>query len=398
MILYKHRYQVTFFALLAICVAILLNTANSLDISYNESLNYFQNFNELTLLTHFSTNVFGENNIALRLPFILFYTLSAILFYEMTKNYIARPRDQLITTAIFLILPGVISAALLINTSIIVIFFTLLYIVLYQKRQKHCYALLVLFLFLDNSFAILFIALFFYAIKQKDDILLIISVLLFGISMQLYGFDSGGKPKGYFLETMGIYASIFSPLVFFYFLYSLYRTGFKGKLDLLWFISTTTLLFSLLLSFRQQLDIEEFAPFVVIAIPLVIKSFLNSYRIRLPQFRTKHKFWGNLILISLLANSLLLVFNKPLYLYLDNPNKHFAKNYHFVSDLAKKLKEQNIYAVKTLDKQLQNRLKFYGIDESYQTYLYKNKLKDFDLQIDISYSEKILYSYYIKRY
>lgn len=377
---------------------LLIFIANSLDISYNESLNYFNNFNELTILTHFSTSIFGESNIALRLPFIVLYILSAILFYKVSNFYIQRNRDQFISLAIFMILPGVLSAALLVNTSIIVIFFTLLYIYLYEKRQKHCYLLLVLFLFLDNSFAIFFISLFFYSLKQKDNTLLVISLALFGLSMQLYGFDSGGKPKGYFLETLAIYASIFSPLVFFYFLYTIYRAGTRGKLDLLWYISATTLVFSLLLSFRQNLDIEEFAPFVVIAIPIMIRTFLNSYRVRLPQFRTKHKIGINIVMVTLIINSTILLFNKPIYLYLENPKKHFANDYHFAKDIANKLKELNIHTIESFDKKLLQRLNFYGIAKGGNQYIFKYKPNKFDHEIKIYSHNKYLYSYYIIQY
>ena len=42
----------------------------------------------------------------------------------------------------------------------------LLYLYYYQKYNKHSYLLLLLFLFIDNSFAILYLALFFYSLNK----------------------------------------------------------------------------------------------------------------------------------------------------------------------------------------------------------------------------------------
>ncbi|MBT4708618.1 MAG: hypothetical protein HOB77_07435 [Campylobacteraceae bacterium] len=390
-----NRDNYSFVSLLLFSALILFTVANTLDISYVESINYFSNFNELTFLTHAATFLFGESNISIRSPFIISYLFSIILFYQISKNYIKHHRDQLISVSIFMALPGVVSASLLINTSILVIFLILLYIYIYNKTNKHSYFLLTLFLFIDNSFAILFISLFFYSLKQKDNKLLVLSLILFGISMQVYGFDSGGKPKGYFIETIAIYASVFSPLIFFYFIYSLYRTAIKGELDLLWYIASTTLIFSFLLSFRQSLDIEEFAPYIVIAIPIMVKTFLNSYRVRLPQFRTKHKIGINIALAVLLINTSIMLFNKPLYLYLDNPSKHFAYKHHFAKDIANELKKNNIYVITTNSKSLQKRLRFYGILPGGSKMLYTYKPKNYDKILNIKYLNKSILTLYL---
>jgi len=392
-----NQYHIIISLILLFALSILLFTANHLDISYMESVNYYYNFNELTILTHISTSIFGESNISIRLPFIIIYLISSILLYKLSKKYITHKRDQIISLAIFMALPGVLSASLLINTSILVIFSILLYLFIYNETKRHCYILLFFFLILDNSFAILFISLFFYSLKTKDNKLLVISLLLFGISMQLYGFNSGGKPKGYFIDTFAVYASVFSPLIFLYFIYSLYRVAVKRHIDLLWYIATTTLSFSILLSFRQSIDIEEFAPFVVIAIPLMVKTFLNSYRVRLPQFRYKHKIVINLAVGILLLNSIILLYNKPLYLYLDNPTRHFAYKYNFAKDIATQLKAHKIYKIYTLDKNLRQRLKFYGIKFGGNYKLLSYKPKNYAFKIALNYNYKILKILYITK-
>ena len=88
---------------------------------------YFQdqeNFNLLSFLSHISTQIFGQNDIALRLPFILFYISSIIIAYLLTDDYFKKQSDRLASILIFMLLPGINSAALLINEAILVVFFS----------------------------------------------------------------------------------------------------------------------------------------------------------------------------------------------------------------------------------------------------------------------------------
>ena len=390
------RYTITFIALLLLHTSFLFYLANDFSISYKEALVFFDNTNlVLHTITNFSTSLFGQNDIALRLPFILFYILSSILLYLLTENYFKNEIDRLISVAIFMLLPGVNSAALLVNEAILVVLCTLIYLYIQHKREKECYPLLVIFLFIDNSFAILFLALFFRSLIKKDNYLLVISLVLFGVSMSMYGFEIGGKPKGYFLDTFSIYATIFSPALFLYFFYSIYRVGIKHKKDLFWFISATALLLSLLFSLRQKVAIEDFAPFVVIAIPVMVKLFMHSFRVRLSEFRRMHY---NFIIISLsvlLINFFVLICNKSLYIFLKNPKKHFAYKHHIVKELADKLKCNGIQAVKIYDKGLQLRLRFYNIKEGHSKILYSRLVDNALYTLPIDYMGKNIDTYYV---
>ena len=118
---------------------------------------------------------------------------------------------------------------------------------------------------------------------------------------------------------------------------------------------------SLILSLRQKLLLEDFAVFVVIAIPLMVKVFFNSYRVRLPQHRKYHNMAFGIVFIFLSLNLAVSYFNKPLYLIIKNPEKHLAYKYHIVKDLAKILKYKNIKNINIKDEKLRLRLKFYGI-------------------------------------
>ncbi len=379
------RYNLIFIATLFIHFIILLMGANSLDIHYKEADILYEGSGVLHYILYFSTELFGHNNIALRLPFIFFFLASAILLYKLTKWYFTKKEDRLLSILIFMLLPGVNSAALIANEAIIVIFLTLLYLFYYHSTSKQNYLLLVLFLFVDNSFAIFYLAFAFYAINKKDNVLLGISVTLFVLSMWIFGFDSGGVPKGHFVDIILVYASIFSPILFFYFFYAMYRITVKEEKNLYWYISFTAFAFSLVLSFRQRIQIEDFAPFVVIAIPIMLKLFLHSLRVRLPMFRKKHYFGANLVFAVLILNFILLYVNKPLYLLLDTPYKHFAYEYHFVSDIAKKLKQDDIDEVFSTNSRLVKRLKFYGVNEGEKYYItfYEENGYDFKYTFDV---------------
>ena len=192
-----NRYNYYFYTLLTVLVFVLLFVANTLSISYKEALNVFVNTSILTYVTNTSLYIFGQNDIALRLPFIIFYILSVLLMYKITDKYFKYESDRLISICIFMLLPGVLSASLLVNSAIIVTFLTLLYLYYYKLTNKHSYLLLFIYVFIDNSFAILYLALFFYSLKDiksiedtkdKKNILLWISLVLFAypcISMVL---------------------------------------------------------------------------------------------------------------------------------------------------------------------------------------------------------------------
>ena len=179
--------------------------------------------------------------------------------------------------------------------------------------------------------------------------------------MYIYGFDTGGKPKGYFLDTIGIYSVIFSPILFLYFAYSIYRGLIEKERGIIFFIAITALLFSLLLSLRQKIRLEDFAPFVIIASPLMVKIFFMSYRVRLKQFRFKYKFFLSLVFILLIINSLLMIFSKSLYQFLDNPKKNFAYKFHNAKELAIDLKQLKDTTINIEDEKMKLRLRYYNV-------------------------------------
>ncbi len=383
------KYKYYFYLFLSILTFILLFKATySLSISYKEALNVFVNNSVLSLITNTSIYIFGQNDFALRLPFVLFYSLSVIMMYLITEDYFKYEKDRYISILIFMILPGILSASLLVNSAIVVTFFTLLYLYCFQKKNEYSYVLLVLFLFIDNSFAILYLALFFYSLENKNKKLLYFSLILLILSMYVYGFTTDGKPRGFLVDTFAIYATVFSPFLFFYFIYSIYRAGIKNERTLTWYISVTALFVSLIFSFRQRVYIEDYAPYIVISLPYMLKMFFHAYRVRLKEFRRNYNILAGLVIVMLTINVILTFVNKPLYLILPNPSKHFVYQYHFVKELAEELKNRGINSITTDNEELALRLKFYNIDNGDDYFL---SLKNYNYQ-----SERISIKYYGK--
>jgi len=396
--LLKSKYTLYFYTLLFFVVCLLfIQTQFYLSISYKEALNLYENSSILSFITRASIYIFGQNDIALRLPFIVLYILSVILMHKITQNYFKYEKDRFISICIFMLLPGVLSASLLVNTAIVCTFFVLLYIYYYQKYNKHLYYLLPFLLFVDNSFAIMFLGLFFFAIKTKDSKLIYFSAILFSLSLFIYGVSTSGRPRGFLLDTIGVYSAILSPVLFLYFLYSFYKVLVRKELDLSWYIASASIILSLLASLRQKIYIEDFAPYVVIVIPSVIKIFLHSYRVRLKEFRKGYNIIAILTILFLSINILFTFINKPIYLFLSSPNMHFIYQYHFAKEIANELKNRGINSVFCDNQALALQLRFYGIKESNEYFLSTKEFYNYDEKISIDYYGKELFVVYIKK-
>ncbi len=393
------RERLFLLLILLISSALLTYGAQSISISYDEAYTFFNGNDLVHYLAVYSTQLLGQSDFALRLPFMLLHLVSIILLYKIGKLFLKKRIDRIVSVAIYAFLPGVNGVALLVNSGIVVIFFSLLFTYLYLKEWKVAsHIVLIVCLFVDNSFAIFYIALFVYALMKRKTDLLIVTLILFSASMYLYGFDTGGKPRGYFIDTLGVYAIVFSPLLFLYFVYAMYRILIKEEKNLLWYISFFSLVVSLLLSLRQKLLLEDFAPFVVLSVPLMVKVFFNSYRVRLPAFRKLHTFFFVLVLITLFTNTMLSFFNKPLYALMNEPSKHFAINYNIAKELATELKARDVHKVITKDDKMALRLKFYNIERggAYKLTNQKEIEEGFE-QVDIAYYGKTVRTFYLYR-
>lgn len=374
----------------------LLYQTSQLSISYAEITLLKGEFSPLQLIEKFSFFLFGQNDFALRIPMITLHVMSSLLLFRLSKNYLKYDRDRFWLLVVFILLPGVLSSSLIVNSAGLVVFSLLFYLNFYEKNIYYKYLLLTPIWLVSPSMEILFLALGMYAIKTKEFRFAIFNVVLFFTSLLYFGFDATGLPKGHFLDTLAIYSAIFTPIVFVYLFYILYRRYITGREEILWFISSTALLLSLLLSFRQRLHLEEFAPFILMALPLAGQTFYHSYRVRLKQFRATYKTLFTLSILFLFVNAAVVFFNKYLYEIIQNPIEHFAYETNIASELAENLKEKNFTCIDTNDSKMQVRLEFYGIK-----YCKENQLKNFQtnnsINVSISYSKRTVYSAYVTK-
>jgi hypothetical protein len=124
---------------------------------------------------------------------------------------------------------------------------------------------------------------------------------------------------------------------------------------------------------------------------------MHSIRVRLKEHQLNYRLLGYVLLFSLVVNFGMFVFNKSLYLILDNPKKHFAYDYHIAKELAFKLKLMGIQNIQVEDNSLQTRLQFYGIKSNGQYKLLKTNFKDKKYDIKIEYFGKTVAKYDIKK-
>ena len=386
------NHRLILFLIIGLDAIILLFKTSELSISYAETLLLYGEISFLQLIIQLSISIFGENDFALRLPMILFHTLSSLLLYSISKEYVKEVRNRLWLILVFVLLPGVISSAIVVNSAGILIFALLLFLFIYQKLDlKYSYFLLFIYAFIDSSFLYLFFSLIFFSLYEKNYKFLILNLLFLTISVYLFGTNIAGVPSGHFLDTLGIYSAVFTPIIFIYLFFILYRNLLIKDLDIIWFIAFVTLTLSLLLSFRQRIYIENFAPYMIIALPLAAQTFYSSYRVRLRNFRTNYKIIFVSAIIFLVVNAFVVLFNKEIYRFIDNPKKHFAYKMHIAKELALELKKRNIHCIAS-SKKMSDRLKFYGIGSCKNYKLSKLNLDSIvSDSVTVSYVNKVVY-------
>ncbi|MDA7817780.1 hypothetical protein N9A28_06285 [Sulfurimonas sp.] len=382
-----------FFFILGLDAISLLLKIDELSISHYEAALLYGELSFLQLLLKVSIILFGQNDFALRLPMLIFHTLSILLVYKISKNYLQIQRNRIWLTIIFILLPGVMSSAIIVNDAGLILFGLLLFVYIYEKSSNiTTYTLLLIYMLISGGFAYLFISLIVYSIYKKDRNFLLFNITLLLVSLFLYGIDTHGTPKGHLLDSIAIYAAIFTPIVFVYLFYVLYRRYLTKELDLIWFISFSVLVLSLMLSFRQKVNLEYLAPYLLIALPLVAQTFEHSYRVRLKGFRKKYKLTFIISLLFLLVNSSVIFFNKYLYIIIDKPHKHFSHKLHIAKELASDLKSDGISCISSTEK-MSDRLKFYGVTKCNKYILHENnKIYDQSNNVTISYKDRLVYS------
>lgn len=357
------REGILLLGILGVDALLLFLEASGLSISTIE-LNFLNNSTSpLKYIINFSFALFGQNDFSLRLPMVAMHLLSVALMYKISFQYLERCSERVLYILMFIFLPGIQSSALLVNPAGMIFFFLLIYISVYRVNIYINYLFLALLMFIDVAFSNLYLGLLFYSMYKKDSNTLWYSLLLFSISMYYYKVDVGGVPSGYFVDIFGMYAALFTPIIFLYLIYTLYKKMVMKEIDLVIVVAITSFVFSLLLSLRQNIEIESFATFIMLASVVGMQTFIRSYRVRLKEFRKRYKVLFVVAFVMLLLNESLLLFNSYLYILIDDPKELFTNKVHVAKELAIELEENNITCINLKNQGIQNRLKFYGINK-----------------------------------
>ncbi|MCJ7765304.1 MAG: hypothetical protein MUP09_05120 [Thiovulaceae bacterium] len=390
------RERIILFILLGFDALVLFYEVSTLSITSHEVYILYHTDSFLHYLTQFSLTLFGQNDYALRLPMISLHLLSVLLLYRVSKPYVRRDSDRLWLVFVYILLPGVISSALLVDNAAIMIVSLFFLLYLYQIKSLLIPFVLAGLLAVDGAYIFLYFALFIYALNMNNKFYMGLNALLFFAAYYLYGFNTMGKPSGHFLDTFGLYATIFTPVVFVFLVYVLYRKMISKEYDITLYVSGIVFVVSLLISFRQSIHIEHFAPYMMLLLPLAAQTFFSSYRVHLRAFRGGYRALLAVGFTILALHFFLLLLNKGLYLFLDDPHRHFAYKTHIVKELSAELKAKEICCVSVANKNLQERLKFYGIGSCMANTLKEAPLEE-GSDVTVSYIGRIVAAYNVTK-
>ncbi len=357
--------RIAFYSFYILYAVALVYLAITLPIGPNEAFVYYSTDDiVLKFLTHI-TNSWFKSGLSFRFPFVLFGLINIYLFYIMSKSYFKKEEESYFATMVFALLPGIITASVIVNMAVVVVTLVLLFLIVYREERLFWVSITImaLLLFIHDASIIFFIGLGLFSVSKRDKTLLIFSITFSIISLIYFNkLDIGGHPSGKFLELIGLYLALFSPLVFIYFFYALYRIWQREQKDILWYISFTAFILSILLSLRQQVIMTDFAPYVIVSVVLMMLVYQRTLKVRLPQFQTLYR-WGLRIAVgSLFFTTFIIVFHQNFFSLIKDKSKHFAYPFYQPYWQVQELREigENCYTVKNLKRQYQ--LKYYGIE------------------------------------
>lgn len=382
--------------ILGINFLILLLQIKGLSIGSHEAQILYGEPSLLQFIISSSLHFLGQNDYVLRLPMIVLHLMSALLLYGISKHYVARSSDRLWIVLIYVLLPGVTSAALVVDNAGLVIASLFLFGYLYLNYGRYALGLVPFLIGIDPAFAYLFFAIVLHGIYRKEYVYVGVGLISLAVSLYLYGIHIGGSPESRFLDVLGVYTAILSPIVFIYLFYVLYRRMIAKEWDLIWMIAMSAFLISLLLSFRQKVEVQTFAPFLLLALPLAAQTFFHTYRIRLREFRKRYRILFYSAFFLLILNALAVFFNHYFYRFMKNPTHHFSYSMHVVKELSKQLHRNDIHCVNADNAKLQLRLRFYGITHCEDYQLSSEKVIGAK-KVTISYINTPIYEAYVTK-
>ena len=354
--LLTNRIVVYFFYTSLVCYF-----AYFIPITQNEAFEFYKTDSLISKMMYFgyglSQNVFG-----LRAVFVLNAVVSLLLFDIFSNDILKNQKDATQASAIFSILPAMIFGGAIANVALLALNLVLLYLIFYYRKFYigEATALLLLF-FVHDASIVFFLSILIYAIFKKEQRTAIYSIVaLFGFLYFDRGIEIGGGPRGHFVEIFSIYAALFSPFVFLYFLYVMYRIWIKEDKDIVWSISSFSIFVSILLSVRQRIVVTDFTPYILVGFVLMFRVYFQSIRVRLPKFQKVYKN-GFMLSLSVLISMLMFVFFQPIIFYY-NGQYLFTKIYAPYK-IQQVLKSKNVHCHNSKNQKEELQLKFYDISQ-----------------------------------
>lgn len=299
------------------------------------------------------------NDFGARTPFVILHIFSCILMYNISLLVLKNASHALFCVILFMLIPGVSIEALIIS-NVEILTFTSLLIIYYQLRyDRILYVMFIFVVFLDAGGAIITLSLFFYSLIYRKTKTLIFAIICFGVNMSIFS-PIHGVPRAYIVDILISLLLLFSPALFIYYVAILYSWTFHNKASLLNLIPFVGFIFVFLLSTRQQVQIQSFLPELSVALPIFVKKVMFNINSRLPQFRLAYKVRIYIVLIFLILGNIALFGNKITYFFIKE--KNFAYPFYGAKEIARQLHKRGLTYIFVPNKDLEMRLRFYGIN------------------------------------
>jgi hypothetical protein len=304
--------------------------------------------------------------LGFRLPFLLLGFLNAVLFYKITAYSFSKEEDRATVLFFYLVLPGVIISTVLANDAVIIASLVLLFLFFYLKGDIFLSFVPLLLLSLVHWSALYFyMIIMLYGLFQKERWIFLASIAAL-VFYALVGINAPqSSTQSHFLELLGIYAMIFSPLLFLYLFYALYRTLLRGQKDLVWYLSFGALVISLGLSLQERIKITDFSAYLMLGMIVAVRTYYHSLRVRLRVFRYGYRvlFW--LVTVSLMISTFSILLHQPIYRMIGKTNYAVVAPVYEPYDRVKRLQSEGKTCLKELDRKVRYQMRYYGLNKCF---------------------------------
>ncbi|NKQ41164.1 MAG: hypothetical protein HF962_06305 [Sulfurovum sp.] len=356
--------ELLFYTLVALYFLVLSVVAHTTPISPSEAYQFYQDdFSVTAFLMHIGQNTLA-GEIGFRLPFILMGILNSFLFYTISRKLFIRKNDAVLALGIYLLLPGVIASTILASDAMIISTLILTFIYLHIKHYSSLSVIpLFVLMFVHWSASFLYLILVIYALIKKEKVLLLVSMLLLLVYFAIGVVIPEESTKSYFFELLGVYATIFSPLVFIYFFYAGYKTLFGGERDIIWYVSFLAFALSLLFSLDEKVRIADFSSYTMIGIIVAVRSYSSSLRVRLKQFQRGYNIMFAVVISSLVVSASSLLLHQPIYKFVGKDRYPIVAPIYEPYDLSLELKSKGANCIDSINERVYYQMKYYGIEK-----------------------------------